>query len=599
MPCNIKSVVSFLRRQGRAYRGRLKALWNAWWIPSALTVGVFSAVVFLPWAGPWYPFASAAYEAFLPSVASALAAVLALLFAVVLVAFELLRRLLPRYAYRQVFGSPNLRLLASLYIWALLLSLCCTLLIEDTPSIVLHNLTLLLGGYTLACFLLLFPLTINVIRSAQVSTSICQIADTIVPSHPGGVTAEEFHRVKAIDHFENQEQEPLRQLIGAAARALSDESPLVAQNILFAVTQRLLSLLDTNGVDVRRTLEYFMPAYRRILSQAIKVGHEGTAISAMQKIEILLVWTAGRQLSWHELIPLNCALKEEIDMILRSGLARPREYGQALLYRAAMEFWRHAARLEDPLKAGPYASNQWRNLSEEYVRMLYRSGEIALEIEDFAAADEAARQLGYLLENVLALTTLSHKQVLMILHWLCYYVNDLALRIAQRWPDPMAAYFPYDAWTIDRCFKSQTSYYTLLLVESCQLSVRLLKAGCKSWFHLNEIGTFARMVSERAVQDDASRRAVVYVARALDALRQIMDRSWHPEYENLYAETHAQLLLIYSWLAHHSQPGDLHELKEQVASAAASFAHLPEIARKLYEEQQLVWPADDEEKTAT
>lgn len=599
MLCNIKSVEASLQRQGRVCRRRLKALWNTWKIPSAITVGVVSAVSLLPWAGPWYPFSSAACGAFLPSVASALAAVLALLFAVVLIAFELLRRLLPRYAHKQVFGNPSLRMLASLYIWALLLALCCTLLIEDTPTIVLHNLTLLVGAYTLACFLLLFPLTINVIRSAQVSNSICQIADTVVPSQVDGVTAEEFRRVRATDHFEAQEEEPLRQLSEAASRALADESPLVAQNILFAVTQRLLSLLDANALEARHSIDYFMPLYRRVLSQAIKVEHDETAVSVMHSFEVLLVWAAERQLPWHHLSPLNGTLAEAMEMLLRSGLQRAREQGQVLLYRVAICFWQNAHRLEDPWKAGPEESNQWTSLSDEHMQMLHRSGEIALEIGASGAADRAARQLEYLLDELPTLTNLSHKQVSGVLSWLCCYLDDLAVRMAQRWPDPSSAYFPYNSFTIEHCLKSQTPHRTFLLVRSCQLAVMLLKAGCKSWFHLNELGTIGRVLSRSAVQDPLSRQAVSYVVGAFNELRRIMDDNWHPGYERLYVETHEQLVSIYSWLLDHSEPGELGKLKRQVALTTSSFLHLPEIARRQYKEQQLIWPDGDEQETAT
>jgi hypothetical protein len=289
-----------------------RALSESWLLGLLVSLTVLIA---LPLFSPLYVggvfTAPASLVTLLSTVAQTLAALVGISIAVVLVALEILRGTYATIALREVFRTPVLRRLLTLYLYTIALALFVA---SGVGTVVLPTsvaLSYLVGLLSVTCLIALYPSLKSILRSSRADyRRLVELAAAVERGEPW-----KFRQRVSTEQLEALEVDPLYVLSEVAIQSVSHGDRVIPRMVIGVATNRLLELLKQQAEhgdadETRDLFGMFLPLFKAVGKAAIKQGDELTLLWLFGAIETIQKNAASLKVQWSCLVELNEYLED-------------------------------------------------------------------------------------------------------------------------------------------------------------------------------------------------------------------------------------------------------------------------------------------------
>lgn len=536
-------------------------------------------------------------------IVGALASILGIIIAVILVAFEILRKTYTTYAFKSFFHNERLRELFYLYISTIIFS---TLTIASVSEpLDFHKIGLVYFSlfFFIVSVAILFPYSKRIIASAQSKEGIQELVNQIDHS---AISSFSYFRVGVPPsaYISVIEDNPIFILSEVAIRTLKDDDRLTPKLVLVESTNRLLKMLDT-PTDRRMTINAYLVIFRNTARQAIQSRQEGTLRTILDCVETIHSCCAEKQIPWHEVIELDETLNSILEESIKTGLD---ETGRAGLYTIERileehldknvpkesEIWTLHIGSSKKIPVDHDKSNQWRHVSTGYIEMISSLVEKSIALKRGHVVGGGLTSLMSITSAVID-SKLGDLQKALIIWWSCYYAKTLILKcVDEGIYKEVTVLSPFNSSTINHALGKKVEYSRKLLLQFSELLFQLAQRNSLDPFILNELGTVGRGAVRKLGEDKIYKETLIFVSDVFSKLREIIEAAGlSEENKGIYLELHSQTESLRKWMQQHKKKDQ--EVENTINDVLSKFDEL-QTFKKERRERLVRWPQIDKKE---
>lgn len=529
-------------------------------------------------------------------IAGALASILGIIIAVILVAFEILRKTYTTYALTAFFENERLRELSILYVSTIIVSILTLASLPDPLDV--RDVSLIyfpLFLFTI-CISTLFPYSKEIIASTQSKERIMKLVNDIDYS-----AVSIFSRfrppVPPSKYIKSMEDNPIFILSEVSIRALRDDDRLIPNLVLTESTNKLLKMLD-NGGDKRETINAFLVILKNTARIAIRSRQEGILRTVIYSIEIVHDFCAEKQIPWHEVIELNEFLADMLEESIKAGLTQPVEHGFWTIERFTKEHLNKNVPNEDEIwdlhihtgKKVPVnhdKSLQWWHVSQEYPMMIRTLVEKAIELRRARMASVGLGSLIRIASEVID-SQLGDLQKSRVVSWCYYYAKTLTLKAVDENLYRRAGFLsPFRSLRIKEALEKEVEFSKEPLIQFSDFIIKLTQKDSVDAFDLNELGTIGRGVVDKLGKNKIYKEALFLIIEVFDRLRKIVGADLTEEKKPIYLKINSQVKSLKEWMEAHKKED--RDVEKKLNSLLSRFSKVEKLKTE-YKESIIKWP---------
>lgn len=501
----------------------------------------------------------------LPTLIQAIASIMSIIIAVVLVAFEIQRRLSAGLTVRYFLNNRHVRGFFALYVSTLIISIIALATLEATPSLLTIKLAYLAIGLSIyALFRLYFDLR-KMFSEMHIKSRSERIVGMIEVSHTE-IFGYDFNSLVNSNYLEAVEHNTLFVLTEMAVNLLRERDTTSALYIVSGVLDKLIKILDENFKDFnyerRGVIKGFLFLFSDVADEALKQGNSRMALFILHSFKKIHSYYADNKYRWSEMGELNNAIFSLLNEAIQVGmnelvtdgiyaLEHIMEFHLEKNIPDAKDIWEMKGgelKSEDKsqIKSDYNLDLQWDHVSSEYVRMIASLIENSLKNKNTNVLGFSS--LTFLSNKVLDMSNLTVKQKQRIVFQCYYYVRSLAIKgiDAGVWgktsvPDPFHMGDVYGVLHYKKEFAKR------ILTEYGEYLIELAHRRMLDEFVLNEFGSIGRGCVRDINEDNIYHQALHYILRVFDVLRKEIEKDDSLESNKVYLELYDQINSFSKW----------------------------------------------------
>jgi len=529
-------------------------------------------------------------------IVGALGSLLGIIIAVILVAFEILRKTYTTYATKAFFQNERLRELFVLYVSTIIVSILTIASLSyplDSRDVcrIYISLYLFIGSISV-----LFPYSKEIIASAQSKEKIRELVNQV-----DYWAVSSFSRfrppVPPSTYIESMEDNPIFILSEVSVRTLKDDDRLIPNLVLVESTNKLLKMLDTAS-NKRETINAFLIIFRNTAQQAIHYRQEGILRTIMYSIEIVHNFCAEKRIPWHEVIELNEFLNDMLEESIKVGLNQTVEHGFWMIERLMKEhldknvpnedeIWDLHIRTGKEVPVDHEKSLQWENVSTEYIRMISNLVEKSIELKCGEIVRTGLSSLIRIASEVID-SKLGDLQKADIVRLCYYYAKALTLKcVDENLYKKVLALSPFEFLRIEEALENEAEFSKIPLIEFSDFIIKLAKENSLDTFDLNELGSIGRSAIDKLGKNKKYKDALIFIIDVFDKLREITETDLTEEKKRIYLAISSQAESLKNWMKQHEKKDE--EVQSKLNSVLSKFSKI-EVLRREQEQNIVKWP---------
>jgi hypothetical protein len=587
-------------------KGYIRKNWRflvkSWLKDNLAVVGVWALflIAFLvsPKLGPYVGFKNGeAVSAVLSRIVGALASILGIVVAILLVAFDIMRKTYAYYAVKEFFEDKYFRSMFAIFVSTILISTYALFTMEKIPTARNAVLSYLSFFLFTVCMVVLYPCVKRILGTARSKDKIRKIVGEI-----GGRSISIFRMfrrsVPRPDYFSTIEEDPLFVLSEVAIRTINEGDRLTPRFILTESTNKLIELLKKRSGhhDMREVINSFSIIYRHSARQAIIHKQEGTLATVLEVIRGIYEFCAEKKVPWHEVIELNELYQEIIedtieagfDEVARQGLWDVKWVLEKQLEKNVppeSEIWmfhiREKGKTEVPVDHDK--SLQWDNIPHTYLRMLNSLSEKVIEFKRTQVIWAALHNFPDLISTVTDMN-LGDNQKGQIINMCSYYGKSLAIKCVDKGVyGDILVITPFRMFETEKVLGKDAVYSKRVLIDFCETLIELAQREVFDTFAFNEIGATGRGLVEKLDESPFYKEAVILICRTFDRIREEIEKSRKPEKDRAYPEAFKQVESLKRWMESKNKHDKA--VEDEIGSVLGKFREL-----EAYEGKTIKWP---------
>jgi len=551
--------------------------------------------------------------AVLSTMAGALAAILGILIAILMVAFELFRKTYVSYASREFFQNSTLKHLFTLFISTIIISIMSIMSIKHPLS--LRNLNLFYFSIILFlfCMIILYPSFKAILTAANSKKKIEEIIDRINVTNINSLSTTAF-RTSPSTYVSEVEKNPILILSEAAIQTIKDNDMLISKFIIFESTNRLLELLkDTSSTkrvknrniinsSKRDVINSFLIIFRHSARQACKQGDVSTLLMLLGAMGKIHTFCADNKIPAYVFEELDEMLEEMLEQTIKDDISEVAKKGLWLIEKilekhleknvpAEKDIWSlHPFKEKKNIHTDPYKAIQWNHISINYVAMINRLIEKSIELGRVSLISRGLLTLERIASYVVRsnLGNLQKKSII----WFCYsYIESLVLECADKGlynSNSVGLSLVFDQFRIDNALDKKAEFSKIPLTYFGDTLVQLARKNVLSLFTLNILGTVGRENVEK-IEDNLHAEALLFVCKVFDQIRKILEKNNKvTENRRVYIEVFNQVSSLKQWMENKNKHNSI--IKKKISTILKKFKNLDDY-RKEFENKTVKWPA--------
>ena len=488
----------------------------------------------------------------LSTIASTLASILGIIIVVLLVAFEILRKTYDYYALREFFQDSKFKQLFAFYLSTIFISIISMATVNNQLSVRNLNLFYFSALLFLICMVIIYFYSKAILFSAFSEKRIKEIVGKIDLEAVSQFDENVQETQPLSAYVQSMKENPIYLLSEVAIRRIKDDDRLTPQLILIESTKRLLDLISQpdGSHSKRATINAFLIIVGDSAYQVISKRQKRTLMTILRVIEEIHSFCAQNKVPWHEVIELNQMFQAILEQVIEANLDGVARRGLWTIERIFSEHLKNNVPLESELqsfqilkdneKDVPYDSEkelQWKNVSNEYIKMLYELIKKAIELKKRELVFTGLRCFTRTASTIIN-SKLGDLQKTEIVSRCYYYAEFLTIRSANEGLySRMLALSPFDWSDISDALDKKTVFSKLPLEYFGETLIQLAQRGVLDISDVNELGKIGTSVIEKIDVSDLHVEALSYIFRIFDKIREIFDdKISEVENANVYLE---------------------------------------------------------------
>lgn len=538
------------------------------------------------------------YKDVLSIIIGSLSSILGILFAVLFVAGELIRRRYPSSSFKNLFSNQQISQLFQLFISTIMLSIF-TLMIHNSDQFAeVYN-----NNLTHLCFLLftisllyIFPSVKNILTSTLSQSEITKIANDISSYHVDEMMLRRTNLPPA-EQYSSLAKNPIMMLTEAGIATINNGEFMTPKLILEESTRRLIELLNPDDYLTRYNrdiIRAFYIIYEVITKEAIKSGQRGTIQKVLDSFKEIHLYCAENKFPWHQLIELNKQISAAFSRIIESDLEDVASTGIWTLERILTYHLENNIPMESELtiftkeysKSSAELNIQWQHVSDDYIRLIYHLIKKSIHSKKFGLTFSLLNFFSSLPESFeqIELGESQKSQMYTMCH---YYVYDLLDRCVKLGIiDDTDKPSIYSAFVIDSLIEKGSTYVKVPLYRFGQYLLLLADHEILGNYDLGEFCTMARMRLSASDKSKISVESILYVIDVLNTIKTKLDGCAEPFRSTCYVYLFEQVESLRT-NANNNVTND--KVTEEISLLQNSFNRLEEF-KQFLRESHLNWP---------
>ena len=536
----------------------------------------------------------------LSTIIGSLAAIMGIVIAVMLVAFEILRKTYSTYAFKSFFQNKHLKELFSLYISTIIISVLTLVSLSDPLSsrdinLIYFSLLLFVGS-----LLILFPYSQQIISSTQSKKRIKELIEKIDEKEIEFFRLQNYLMTPVLDDGDYDVVTPLIEenlifiLREVSVRALKDDDRIIPRFILEESTKKLLTILKNveNYNEARKTINVFLSIYKNTANQATKSRQEEILHAILGAFEGIHSFCAENKLPWNVVIELNDALVEIIEETIKNDLINVSQHGlytigrimkmhleKNIPYEDEIWIWSDETAQQDPDK-----DLQWVEVHDRYIQMVSDLAETAIDVKKSEVVSTGLLVLENMASEVMHLD-LGDLQKTSIIRWCYYYVKKIVLKCVDDGLYSERTFRPNYFAMYDTALKKRAKYSRIPLTTFSDILIQLAQRKSLNRRILNDLVIFGRGSINRIEQDVIYKDTVLFIIKTFDKIKKIIEKDLNEENKQIYIEINKQLNSFRRLMDSKKKDSDVEIALNDVIN---SFSKLDQIKSE-YEKDMITW----------
>lgn len=532
-------------------------------------------------------------------IIGALASILGVVIAVIIVAFNILRKYYNFYAFRTFFKNKRLSEFVTFYLSTITIAFIALIGISNPINPHIVNLLYLAIFLFIISLWILFPYSNAIISSTQSKENIERIVYQIDMSNA------QIYNLKAdimaSFSIEGIEENPIFVLNELVKRSLNDNDWLTSIYILEASEQKLFDLLDDHlqeyGTQKEKTFEraniikIFLLILKPMGYQAIKTRHESILRNILVFVENLHYFGAQNQMAWYEVEDLNNFIKNLLKEALSAELDTIILMGFYTLIRILNEHLKNNVPLEDEVfklqywkgedtkkEWDPEKGIQWDKVSRSYIEIIQEISKKSVELQNEEIFDQGITSLLDIIRSVNKMS-LGDYQKFDLVKNCCWGINDIINLKSDANLHGSNFYLMHFQMAIKDVIKNSTEKTLERILYSYAYTFRALaRNGILDLFELEELGGFCIELTMKIDENILYKKSVILIITLFDKLRekieeQILDNS------AVYVKLGDQLIWLRKWMKKENIRDE--EIEKQIDEVLSNFEDYEKIKGEL------------------
>ena len=549
-------------------------------------------------------------------IIGSLASILGVLIAVIVVAFNILRKYYNFYAFRTFFKNKRLGEFITFYLLTITIAFLALIGISNPLKPHIINILYFAIFLFIVSLWILFPYSSAIISSTQSKDQIKKIVNKI------DMDIVRIYKIKSdiMPSFSlvGIEENPIFVLNELGIRSLNDNDWLTSIYILDVCEKKLFDLLDNHlqehGNDREKSFErgniitVFLLIVKPIAYHAIKKQNESVLRNVLGFIENLHYFCAQNQMAWYEVEDLNNfiknllkeALSAELDTIpymgflmvnrilkvhLENNVPLENEVFTLQYWKAkdTGEEWVHNNEKEDPDKGV-----QWKQVSTKYIAIIQETAKNCVELNNEEILNQAIVSLLNIIRSVIGMS-LGDYQKYDVVKNCCWGINDLISIKSASNLHSSYFYLNYYKMTIEKAIKTSTEKIYERILFSYMYSFRALaRNGKLNSFELNELGVLGIEFARKKDENILYEKSLVLIINLLDKLREMIEEQINDNLD-VYVKLCDQLIYLKKWMKEENITDE--DVGEQIDKVLSNFKDYEKIKEKIENDQiNEKWP---------
>jgi len=480
-------------------------------------------------------------------IISSLSAILGIVVAIQLVAFEILRRKFYSFAYKEFFKSKNSKYLYIRFIVSIILSILTLLTLKESASNLNYLFTYLSLFLFLYCLIILFPSTKRLMLLSISKEKILELINNIdiktIENYTNTSTPESVKQ-----RIETIENNPIYILSDICVRSIMEEDRITPHFILIETGSRLIDLLNNSDKrnEARTIINSFFMIYKPTFIKAIHYKQSGVISTLLDVIERLHNYCADNKFVWVSMIEMDEDIEKIIIRLIKEGNTDLSQRGIWLLKRVFLKQLFNNLPPEEEIdclfdfdpdrKVDHDKSSQWNHIGRDYLYMFDKIISIAINSERSEAVETGLSSLISIADEVNE-STIGDRKKNSIISFCYNYASSLSIKSVDAGLLKRSQFLiPFDS--MYSIINSAKDYSKLALKYVGNTYIEIAKRSNLNIFHIYEIVPIGRHCMSKVGQSDFYEEASIYLIDILNELQHIVLQGSQIDKENLLAEIH-------------------------------------------------------------
>ncbi|MCK4252418.1 hypothetical protein KAX97_13295 [candidate division WOR-3 bacterium] len=530
-------------------------------------------------------------------IIGALASILGIIIAVMLVAFEILRKSYNIYAFKTFFKNEKLIELVTLYVSTIIISSITLILISDpiAPN------DIILVYFSIALFvislLVLFPYSSEIISSAQPKEKIRGLVNQIKSFH-------QFNPASICNS--HLEENPIFVLSEVGIRTLRDNDLFTPQFILQTIEKRSLELLkklppNTICSSVNNIVKAYLEVIKSISYHAIKLQQESilwTTLSIIAKIHNIY---AEKKIPWHEVFEINKFIENYLEKLLASDLDNITASGLYMVESIMIQHLKKNIPQENEItslhfqtkeiervRSDPDKELQWNHVTHDYIGILSNITEKAIDLKKSEILSVGLRAVRGVGRDVLKMQ-LGDLQKQHIIRSCDYYMKYLISKSVETGLyGKTYIFYPFNFFYLIEALELKKEFSKDPLIKCYEILRLLNKNELLDFTTLNELASVGRRCVQKIDEHSIYKEALIFIINVFNKLRIEIEIQLNDTYKPLYLALYNQTQSLKHFMKSLKKKDE--EVENLVDLILSRFTYYEKIKSEL-EQGIIEWPS--------
>lgn len=476
----------------------------------------------------------------------ALASILGVVIAVILVAFNLLRKQYNLYAFKTFFKEKKLSELITIYISTIIIAYLTLISISNPLKPQTINLIYFSIFLFIFSLLIVFPYSNKIISSTQSKKNIELLVNQINKSHIAIFEARTNLTPPYI--ISKIEESPIYTLSELGKRTLKDDERIISMRILVESERKLFSILDeypkndsNNHIkynvnedpnqEKRSIINGFLLIVKSISYQAVELKQEGVLRNVWGFIEDIYDYCFENNIPYYTVIELDYFIENLLNESLNVKLDDTTKIGLQITEEV----------MEKQLKNNLEKNEVFNFLSRDrYIRIISKITERAIELDQNEIVDAGIFYLDNLVLNILNME-IESSQKHSVIKTCCNHIKYLILEIFEK--DIHKGNYNLDKLASDArnaILKNEEDIFREILFSISQILFTLNRKELLDWNSLNILAGIGRISVSKLNDNIIYRKSIIFIIKVFDTIRNRIE-----EKENLTNKNKSSYLDLY------------------------------------------------------